>query len=128
MMKDNSTFINLSDSDTAIFQEGISYKEPSIFPDTYLEKLLNLTNKYGCKKNIVDNDTLTSQLECDERNLSLLRLLAGRICQRSQENIWKSIRIFLSCNGLHRKSTIKRLYMGGAYIDLRYGGVKTVSV
>ena len=71
MMKDNSTFINLSDSDTAIFQEGISYKEPSIFPDTYLEKLLNLTNKYGCKKIIVDNDTLTSQLKCDERNLSL---------------------------------------------------------
>ncbi len=71
MMKDNSTFINLSDSDTAIFQEGISYKEPSIFPDTYLDKLLNLTNKYGCKKIIDDNDTLTSQLKCDERNLSL---------------------------------------------------------
>ena len=66
-VKKTTDYVNLSYA-SAVFNEGISYEEPSIFPDEYIEKVFNLTKDYGCEIKNIDNDTRI--LKCN-KNLSL---------------------------------------------------------
>jgi hypothetical protein len=66
-VKKSTNYVALSNV-TAVFKEGISYEEPSIFPDEHIEKVFSLTKDYGCEIKSIDNDTRI--LKCN-KNLSL---------------------------------------------------------